>query len=180
MNTANIKKYAPLARNAFITAVTKGANELGIYDSHIEEAIEEGQVLSVEGRSVDLKLKGARNKLISRVEEIGFTQLMEHIAYTWFNRLCAIRFMELHDYLDHGLRVLSPSPLQGEGWGEGGRYHGSVPALLVACDHRLGQVFAFEKATEHDATDMQKYEQQREIGEEFMYFFPYIPTCSGE
>jgi hypothetical protein len=32
---------------------------------------------------------------------------MEHIAYTWFNRFCAIRFMELHDYLDHGLRVLS-------------------------------------------------------------------------
>lgn len=120
MNTANIKKYAPLARNAFIIAVTKRANELGIYDSHSEEAIEEGQTLKIEGRSVDLKLKGARNKLISRVEEIGFTQLMEHIAYTWFNRLCAIRYMELHDYLDHGLCVLAPSPSQGEGWGEGG------------------------------------------------------------
>jgi len=107
MNTANIKKYAPLARNAFITAVTKRANELGIYASHIEEAIEEGQVLKIEGRSVDLKLKGARNKLIQRVESTGFTALMEFIAYTWFNRLCAIRYMELHDYLDHGLRVLS-------------------------------------------------------------------------
>ncbi|MBE0471463.1 MAG: hypothetical protein IBX55_18380 [Methyloprofundus sp.] len=120
MNTANIKKYAPLARNAFITAVTKRANELGIYASHIAEAKEEGQVLSVEGRSVDLKLKGARNKLIQRVESAGFTALMEFIAYTWFNRLCAIRYMELHDYLDHGIRVLSPSPSQGEGWGEGG------------------------------------------------------------
>jgi len=107
MNTVNIKKYAPLARNAFITAVTKRANELGIYASHIEEAIEEGQVLKIEGRSVDLKLKGARNKLIQRVESAGFTALMEFIAYTWFNRLCAIRYMELHDYLDHGLRVLS-------------------------------------------------------------------------
>ena len=107
MNTANIKKYAPLARNTFITAVTKRANELGIYDSHIEEANEEGQTLKIEGRSVDLKLKGARNKLIAQVESTGFTALMEHIAYTWFNRLCAIRFMELHGYLDHGLCVLS-------------------------------------------------------------------------
>ena len=107
MNTANIKKYAPIARIAFISAVTKRANELGIYADHIEEAIEEGQVLSVEGRSVDLRLKGARNKLISQVENTGFTALMEHVAYTWFNRLCAIRYMELHDYLDHGLRVLS-------------------------------------------------------------------------
>ena len=107
MNTANIKKYAPLARNSFITAVTKRANELGIYASHSESATQEGQVLKIEGRSVDLKLKGARNKLIKRVESIGFNQLMEHIAYTWFNRLCAVRYMELHDYLDHGLRVLS-------------------------------------------------------------------------
>ena len=107
MNTTHIKKYAPLARNVFITAVTKRANELGIYDSHIEEAVEEGQVLKIEGRSVDLSLKAARNKLIQRVESTGFTALMEFIAYSWFNRLCAIRYMELHDYLDHGLRVLS-------------------------------------------------------------------------
>ena len=107
MNTSNIKKYAPLARNAFITAVTKRANELGIYHSHIEPAIVDGQTLIIEGRSVALKLKAARDNLISRVESTGFTALMEFIAYTWFNRLCAIRFMELHDYLDHGLRVLS-------------------------------------------------------------------------
>jgi len=113
MNTANIKKYAPQARNAFITAVTKRANELGIYQDRIEEATEAGQTLTVEGRSVDLKLKAARNKLIQRVESTGFNPLMEQIAYTWFNRLCAIRFMELHDYLDHGLRVLS----RGEGLG---------------------------------------------------------------
>jgi len=125
VNTANIKKYAPLARNAFITAVTKRANELGIYDSHIEETTEEGQVLSVEGHRVDLQLKGARNKLIARVEITGFTALMEHIAYTWFNRLCAIRFMELHGYLDHGLRVLS------SGEGRVARGEREMPEILT-------------------------------------------------
>ncbi len=124
MNTANIKKYAPLARNAFITAVSKRANELGIYHDRIEPATEEGQTLKIEGRSVALNLKAARNKLIQRVESTGFNALMEHIAYTWFNRLCAIRYMELHDYLDHGFRVLS----SGEGRGGSGEW--GMPEIL--------------------------------------------------
>src|SRR5271157_1512438 len=37
----------------------------------------------------------------------GFDRVMEAIAYTWFNRLVAIRYMELHGYLDHGFQVLS-------------------------------------------------------------------------
>ncbi len=42
-----------------------------------------------------------------RVKRLGFEQAMEAFAYTWFNRLVAIRFMELHGYLEHGYRVLS-------------------------------------------------------------------------
>src|SRR5206468_1008651 len=42
-----------------------------------------------------------------RVQRDGFEQTMEAMAYTWFNRLVAIRFMELHGFLDHGYRVLS-------------------------------------------------------------------------
>lgn len=38
---------------------------------------------------------------------MGYNQLVEQVAYTWFNRLCAIRYMEIHDYLGHGFRVLS-------------------------------------------------------------------------
>ena len=38
---------------------------------------------------------------------------MEAIAYTWFNRFVAIRYMELHGYLDHGYRVLSHPEAQG-------------------------------------------------------------------
>ena len=50
----------------------------------------------------------------SLVEQQGFEQVMEAAAYTWFNRFAAIRFMELHGYLDHSFRVLSPSPPVGE------------------------------------------------------------------
>ena len=44
-----------------------------------------------------------------RIDHEGFEHVMEAMAYTWFNRLVAIRFMELHGYLDHGYRVLEPS-----------------------------------------------------------------------
>jgi hypothetical protein len=47
------------------------------------------------------------NKLGERVKSNGFEQIMEQVAYSWFIRLIAIRYMELHDYLGHGRRVLS-------------------------------------------------------------------------
>src|SRR5205823_6634279 len=45
-----------------------------------------------------------------RIQRHGFGPTMEALAYSWFNRLVAIRFMELHGYLDHGYRLLSPRP----------------------------------------------------------------------
>jgi len=108
MNTAHIKKYAPQARKAFIGAVIKKINELGIYsETQISDASEQGTWLVVEGRNFDIKIKRLRERLINRVQHTGFLVLVEHVAYTWFNRLCAIRYMELHDYLGHGVRVLS-------------------------------------------------------------------------
>ncbi|WP_223936922.1 BREX-1 system adenine-specific DNA-methyltransferase PglX, partial [Aeromonas caviae] len=44
---------------------------------------------------------------MARSQKLGYAQLIEQVAYTWFNRLCAIRYMEIHDYLGHGFRVLS-------------------------------------------------------------------------
>lgn len=43
------------------------------------------------------------------VELVGFEQAIVKVAYSWFNRLCALRYMELHECLDHGRRVLSRS-----------------------------------------------------------------------
>jgi hypothetical protein len=48
-----------------------------------------------------------RDILIDRISKHGFKQAMDEIAYTWFNRFAALRYMELHDYLDHGWRLLS-------------------------------------------------------------------------
>jgi type II restriction/modification system DNA methylase subunit YeeA len=112
MNTNNIKKYAPQARREFIDAIGKRLNQFGIYVDgkalKISEPTFSGSVMQIDGNSFDSGLEKARKRLVIRAEKLGFDSLVEHVAYTWFNRLCAIRFMELKtDYLEHGLRVLS-------------------------------------------------------------------------
>ena len=114
MNTNNIKKYAPIARRDFIAAVGLRLNQFGVYtDSKgktltISEPTFSGSVMQIDGNSFDASLAAARKRLTLRAEQLGFSALVEQVAYTWFNRLCAIRFMELKtDYLEHGLRVLS-------------------------------------------------------------------------
>lgn len=107
MNTSNIKKYAPKARNDFIAAIAKQAAKYGITDKSIEPVVEKGD-LAVIGDSVfPSTVIKARTALAKKVEQLGFQQVVEQVAYSWFNRLCAIRYMELKGYLDHGRRVLS-------------------------------------------------------------------------
>ena len=44
---------------------------------------------------------------MKRVKQSGFEMVIRSSAYTWFNRFVALRYMEIHDYLEHGYRVLS-------------------------------------------------------------------------
>ncbi|MRI34248.1 SAM-dependent methyltransferase [Endozoicomonas sp. OPT23] len=107
MNTSRIKKYAPKARTAFIDAVTAKATLFGIHsDTTIDEAKVTGEVMQIGSKTFSSSLAPLRQRLVERVQRQGFEALMEQVAYSWFNRLCAIRYMEVHDYLGHGLKVL--------------------------------------------------------------------------
>mgnify|MGYP000400863267 CR=1 FL=1 len=111
MNKAKLKAYAPQARKDFIAAVTTRANLLGLSEKagKIEVALAEkgGDVVIIAGQPWPAKVQGQREQLIKRIRKDGFTQTMEAVAYTWFNRFAALRFMEIHDYLGHGHRALS-------------------------------------------------------------------------
>jgi type II restriction/modification system DNA methylase subunit YeeA len=107
MNTKNLKAYAPKARRQFIEAVQKRAAHFGIYEDRIAEAKEEGSSILIEGRVFTKQQGQQRKRLAQRVEERGYEMFTREMAYTWFNRLAAIRYMEIHDYLEHGFRVLS-------------------------------------------------------------------------
>lgn len=107
MNTAKLKAYAPKARRDFIAAVTKQAQKYGVTADQIHPVEITGDVAVVNGKPFPVKLADKIKKLGERVNTTGFEQTMEQVAYSWFNRLMAIRYMELHSYLDHGRRVLS-------------------------------------------------------------------------
>ncbi len=107
MNRTQLKTYAPQARRDFIQAMTDRAAYFGLMAKKTEPVVEKGDVAVIGGRSFPIAVAKKRKQLEDRIKRHGFDQTMEAMAYTWFNRLVAIRFMELHGYLDHGYRVLS-------------------------------------------------------------------------
>ncbi|WP_347454206.1 BREX-1 system adenine-specific DNA-methyltransferase PglX [Acinetobacter thermotolerans] len=107
MNTSNIKKYAPQARNDFIAAMRKQAAKYGITADSILPAEQKGDLLLIGDQVFPLSVMKPREKLIKRIQATSFEQTIDYIAYSWFNRLCAIRYMECKGLLDHGRRVLS-------------------------------------------------------------------------
>ena len=107
MNTKNLKAYAPKARTQFIEAVRKRAAHFGIYEDRIEEVRIEGSAAIIDGRAFTRKEGEQRKRLEGKVTERGYDMFIREMAYTWFNRLAALRYMEIHDYFDHGFRVLS-------------------------------------------------------------------------
>ena len=107
MNTSHIKKYAPQARNDFIAAMRKQAAKYGITADSILPAEQKGDLLLIGDQVFPLSVMKSREKLIKRIQTSSFEQTIDYIAYSWFNRLCAIRYMECKGLLDHGRRVLS-------------------------------------------------------------------------
>ena len=113
MNKNAIKKFAIEARKKLIDSVTDKAGMLGITEKSCSEPITKGADFevyqTVAGTEVTLNKRQCeqRRRLVAQIESRGFEAVVEEVAYTWFNRICAIRFMELNDYLPNRVRVLS-------------------------------------------------------------------------
>ncbi|ETT45419.1 SAM-dependent methyltransferase [Paenibacillus odorifer] len=110
MNKTALKNFAINARKELIEKVKAKAYKIGITEENIKKAqIESSDVIYIDGKQLDANEKKHREKLISRIKEIGYKQLVEEVAYTWFNRFTALRFMEVNNYLPTKVRVLSSS-----------------------------------------------------------------------
>lgn len=110
MNKTALKKFATSARRELLEKVELQARKLGITSEAIQKAnVESSDALYIDGRQLSNIERRQRNKLISRVKEIGFERVMEETAYTWFNRFVALRYMEVNEYLPTKVRVLSSS-----------------------------------------------------------------------
>lgn len=114
MNKPQIKNFSVWARRKLIETVSYRMSLIGIFENRIAEALPQstadlkfydigtGKPAEVKGN--DIKY---RNELVNKIERDGYKNTVEEIAYTWFNRLIAIRFMEVNDYLPSRVRVLS-------------------------------------------------------------------------
>lgn len=113
MDKTAIKKYAIYARNKLIQSATDKALIIGVSKNEIRDPDVQGNnyIIFTSSLGTETTLTGdqinARNKLIKEINNKGFNEVIEEVAYTWFNRLIAIRFMEVNDYLPSRLRVLS-------------------------------------------------------------------------
>ncbi|MBV1818012.1 BREX-1 system adenine-specific DNA-methyltransferase PglX [Clostridium cochlearium] len=111
MDKSAIKNFAVRARNKLIEDITQKAYEIGITKKEIKdiETFEGGfKVKGLENSKIykAYEIK-QREKLIANIKDKGFEQIVEEVAYTWFNRFIALRFMEVNEYLPTGVRVLS-------------------------------------------------------------------------
>ena len=103
MNKNAIKKYAIWARRELIDRVSKKAMRYGISP----DGAADPDAFSVDGRLLSDTEQRQRRALIARVAAHGYAQTMEEAAYTWFNRLTALRFMEVNGYLPSHVRVFT-------------------------------------------------------------------------
>lgn len=103
MDKNAIKKYAVWARRELIEKVSQKAMQYGIEDGKkLDPKLE-----SINGVLLTDDEQKQRQALISRINENGYTQVIEEVAYTWFNRFIALRFMEVNGYLPSHIRVFT-------------------------------------------------------------------------
>lgn len=123
MNKTKIRNFAEWAREKLIADITYKAGMLGITENGIADKLPQstadlhfydiGTKNYSEISGIEIKQREALVKAIKTREHSfksykeAFENVVEEVAYTWFNRLVAIRFMEVNDYLPSGVRVLS-------------------------------------------------------------------------
>ena len=103
MNKTAIKEYAIWARNELIAQIKQRAYQYGIN----EEGYGDENAAVISGRILSADEKRQRQDFVEQIKEHGYQQTIEEVAYTWFNRFVALRFMEVNDYLPTHIRVFS-------------------------------------------------------------------------
>lgn len=110
MDKRALQSYAVWAKNNLENQIEVSLKTLGINsEKDIKEARRVGEYTIIDGdsNSYPADLKNKRDSIIRLIQTDGYKQVIEEFAYTWFNRIVALRFMEVHDFLPHGFRVLS-------------------------------------------------------------------------
>lgn len=110
MDKRILQTYSTWAKENLEQQIEVSLKALGINsDTDIKKAKKVGDFTVIEGdpTSYPSDMLGKRNYIVNLVDRMGYRNVIEEFAYTWFNRFVALRFMEVHGFLPHGFRVLS-------------------------------------------------------------------------
>lgn len=103
MNKSAIKNYAVWARKELMKQVAQKAFEYGV----TETSVPDQNVDSIHGRLLSNQEKNELKQLVSQIKKYGYDHVIEEVAYTWFNRFIALRFMEVNNYLPQRIRIFT-------------------------------------------------------------------------
>ena len=153
MDKNAIKKYATWARRELISRVAQRAAIYEITKDHISDP--KADVLN--DKVLTFAEKKERKALIEEINKKGYEEVIEEVAYTWFNRFCALRFMEVNAYLPSYVRVFTD---------EENQFH---PQILTEAIH-----------LEIEGLDQEKvYELKEANEEEALYKYLIITQCNA-
>ncbi|BBM51132.1 hypothetical protein JMUB3935_0082 [Leptotrichia trevisanii] len=116
MNKVVLRNFAVNAKEKMEDDIKRKLELMGITEKGIgEETVKEDDYLKINGQEFNEKEVKQREKIIEVLKareknedpKKSFNEFVEEIAYTWFNRIIAIRFMEVNDYIPDGIRILS-------------------------------------------------------------------------
>ena len=141
MDKNAIKKFAVWARRELIVRVSQRAAWYGITEK--DPIDEKAQV--IHGNVLTEDEQAQRRALIAHIRREGYQQVMEEVAYTWFNRFIALRFMEVNGYLPSYTRVFSD---------DNGAYNPQILKDAIHLDLEgldMEKVYAMEEANETEA-----------------------------
>ena len=145
MNKNAIKKFAIEARRELISRVSQRAAKYGISDNETGNPMDE----IVDGYILSPIEQMQRADLIGEIKEKGYAQVIEEVAYTWFNRFCALRYMEVNGYLPTRIRVFTD---------ENNEFKPQILAEAIHLDLEgldIEKVYGYKEANETD--ELYKY-----------------------
>ena len=103
MNKSKIQKFAVDGHKLLYKQIAQRAYQYGIEEENVGKA----DATEVRGRILSPLEKSQRAALIAEINANGYPQTIEHVTYIWFNRIVALRFMEVNNYLPSHIRVFS-------------------------------------------------------------------------
>lgn len=108
MNKTSLKNFAIAARNVLMENIEKQLEKLGITKNGTVTANSMGSQVEVAGH---LYKKSSYDALIRKYDEVGYEELIEECAYTWFNRLIAFAYLEINEYVEEKVVFSTTSKL---------------------------------------------------------------------